>query len=421
MNRRLGQELYLLFLTSLVALIFGAVFGIAVPLLLIIVASYLLWTLHNLNQLILWLKRPSKNVPESYGVWDEIFKSTYLQYQRQRKSKKKLTSMLTRFQESTRALPYSTIVLNQYDEIEWFNPAAKRVFGLRDKHDSGQNIINLIRAPEFATYLRDKKFKKPLELKFNDLSLVLTITEYGKGQNLVLARDVTDMRNLDAMRRDFIANASHELRTPLTVISGFVEIIQDQAPDNIIKPIENIQKQTERMQRMLLELMELAKLESAATIQDPEEINLRKILNDIMIDARAMDNDRHNLELNADELYVSGSAEELCIAISNLITNAIRYTPVGASIRIYTEDHLKEVCVVVEDEGMGIESEHLPRLTERFYRVDPGRSREQGGTGLGLAIVKHILERHNGKLVINSELGVGSTFKCCLPKHEVGA
>lgn len=419
MNKNLRQELELLILALVIALALGALFGQAVLALLITVLCYLAWTIYNLNHLIQWLNKPSKNVPESSGVWDTIFKNTYQQYQRQRKSKRKLASMLTRFQASTRALPYSTIVLNNLDEIEWFNPAARQLFNLRDKEDIGQNIINLIRNPAFANYLKKRDFNKQLEFTFRDASLIISITAYGKGQSLVIARDITDRKHVDAMRRDFIANASHELRTPITVISGFLEILHDQAPDNLVKPIESIQKQTERMQRLLLELLELAKLESEPAIEDPQEVNLNDILEDIFTDAQALDNQRHDLCLNTDQNFnILGSPEELCIAFSNLLTNAIRYTPDEGKIRVFTEEREGHVCVCVQDEGIGIEAEHISRLTERFYRVDPGRSREQGGTGLGLAIVKHILERHNGRLVVESEPGEGSLFRCCFPPYR---
>jgi two-component system phosphate regulon sensor histidine kinase PhoR len=323
--------------------------------------------------------------------------------------------MLTRFQESTRALPYSTIVLNKYDEIEWFNPAARHLFNLRTKKDIGHNIINLIRHPSFANYLRNRKFKKPLELEYSNRDLVITITAYGSGRNLMITRDITQRKEVDTMRRDFIANASHELRTPITVIVGFLEMLHEKAPEELLMPIESIQRQTDRMQRMLLEMLELAKLESESDIDTPELVDLKSLLTDLYRDALSIDQQTHNISLQAEEVTVEGSPEELAIAISNLITNAIRYTPEGGDIKIYTQHNDNETCVIVEDTGIGIEYEHIPRLTERFYRVDPGRSREQGGTGLGLAIVKHVLERHNGHLTVNSTPGEGSTFRCCFP------
>jgi two-component system phosphate regulon sensor histidine kinase PhoR len=418
MNKSMRQELFLLAISIFAALIIGAMIGNIILTLLVVVSAYLAWSLYNTDRLVKWLHKPSKNVPESSGIWDDIFRQTYQQYQRQRKARRKLTAMLTRFQESTRALPYSTIVLNKYDEIEWFNPAARTLFNLHSNHDVGQNIINLIRHPSFADYLRQRKFSKPLEIDMAGRNLVFNITPYGSGQNLVITRDTTQSKQIDTMRRDFIANASHELRTPITVIVGFLEILQEKAPEDLRQPIESIQRQTDRMQRLLLELLELAKLESETSIENPQQINLRAILEDLYSDALSMDNGRHKITLEAEDTWIEGNADEICIAISNLITNAIRYTPDGKRIDIRLEHRNEDVCIMLKDEGIGIEAEHIPRLTERFYRVDPGRSREQGGTGLGLAIVKHVLERHNGYLSIDSRPGHGSTFRCCFPESS---
>ena len=415
MNKSMQQELFLLAILVLAALFLGALFGHITFALLIVVSAYLAWSLYNIGRLVKWLNQPSRNVPESSGIWDDIFRQTFQQYQRQRKARRKLTAMLTRFQESTRALPYSTIVLNKDDEIEWFNPAARTLFNLHSKHDTGQNIINLIRHPSFAAYLKKRKFKKPLEVDINSRSLIFNITAYGSGQNLLIAQDITQNKKIDTMRRDFIANASHEMRTPITVIVGFLEMLQEAAPAELMKPIESIQRQTDRMQRLLLELLELAKLESESFIENPDRIDLKAVMEDLYSDALSMDGGRHNITLETDDITIEGSSDELCIAISNLITNAIRYTPEGKDITIKMERRNNDACISVKDQGIGIEAEHIPRLTERFYRVDPGRSREQGGTGLGLAIVKHVLERHNGYLAIESTPGLGSSFSCCFP------
>jgi two-component system phosphate regulon sensor histidine kinase PhoR len=415
MSRSLQKELALLALIIVTILLIGLATGHTVNMLLIALFAYLAWHLYNLNRLTRWLMKPTKNTPETIGVWDDIFYHLYQLYQRQRKARRKLSSILSRFQKSTKALPSPTIVLNQHDEIEWFNPAARQMFNFKPKRDIGQCVVNLIRHPRFAAYLRAKKFKKPLELELGSQKIILNITAYGNGQNLLMARDVTRRSQLDAMRRDFIANASHELRTPITVIAGFVESLLEQAGDDILMPLEKIQQQTERMQRMLVELLQLAKLESDDYIELPEPINLKEVLQEIYADALVMDAGKHYIELSADSMIVEGNREELRMAFSNLLTNAIRYTPAEGKIRIYTEMDRNGVCAVVEDEGVGIAYHHIPRLTERFYRVDPGRSRDQGGTGLGLAIVKHVLDRHRGQLLIQSQPGKGSIFKCCFP------
>jgi two-component system phosphate regulon sensor histidine kinase PhoR len=413
MSRGFQQELVLLASIFVIVLLIGLVTGHAAGLILTVLFAYLAWHLYNLNRLTRWLMKPTKNTPETVGVWDDIFYQLYQMYQRQRKARRKLSSILSRFQKSTKALPSPTIVLNQYDEIEWFNPAARQMFNFKAKRDVGQCIVNLIRHPRFAAYLKAKKFKKPLDLEIGSQKIILNITAYGNGQNLLMARDVTRRTQLDAMRRDFIANASHELRTPITVIAGFVETLLDQVGDDIHMPLEKIQQQTERMQRILTKLLQLAKLESEDYIESPESVDLKEILEEIHADALAMDAGNHNIELTAESLTVAGNREELRMAFSNLMTNAIRYTPKHGKIRIFTENGRNGLCAGVEDEGIGITYEHIPRLTERFYRVDPGRSRDQGGTGLGLSIVKHVLDRHHGQLLIQSQPGKGSVFKCC--------
>ena len=413
MSRGLQRELALLTFGFLFVLLIGLITGHTVGLLLTALLAYTAWHLYNLNRLTRWLNKPSKNAPETVGVWDEVYYQLYQLHQRQRKARKKLTSILSRFQESTKALPYPTIVLNKYDEIEWFNPAAKQMFNFRPGHDTGQPIVNLIRQPHFAAYLNKRKFNKPFELNIDTQQIIINVTAYGSGQNLLIARDVTQRMKLDAMRRDFIANASHELRTPITVIAGFAEALREKADDEIQMPLEKIQQQSERMQRILLELLELAKLESEDYIEHPESVDIKQLLEEIYSDAMALDAGKHNIELSVQPMIIEGNREELRMAFSNLVTNAIRYTPEHGNIRLFAVSDEKELCVGVEDEGIGIAYEHIARLTERFYRVDPGRSRDQGGTGLGLAIVKHVLDRHKGHLLVQSEPGKGSIFKCC--------
>lgn len=413
MSRGLQKELALLTLLFAFVLLIGLATGYTTGIVIIALLAYLAWNLYNLDRLIRWLHNPSKNVPESSGVWDGVYYQLYQLYMRQRKARRKLSSILSRFQKSTKALPLPTIVLNQYDEIEWFNPAAKQMFKLRTGHDIGQPVVNLIRQPRFAAYLKAKKFKKPIELDIGTQQVIVSVTAYGNGQNLLIARDITQRMQLDSMRRDFIANASHELRTPITVIAGFIEMLLEQADDSNRMPLEKVQQQTERMQRILTELLALAKLEAEDYIEHPEPVDVRELLEEIYADVITLDEGKHNIELEAESAILEGNREELRMAFSNLVTNAIRYTPDKGKIRIYTQLDAHDLCVAVEDEGIGIAYEHIPRLTERFYRVDPGRSRDQGGTGLGLAIVKHVLDRHRGILVVNSTPGSGSIFKCC--------
>jgi len=403
-------------------LVIGAVNNSILAFLFIGLLSYVIWNLFNLNRLSRWLANPSKQIPEVIGVWDEVYYQLFLLYKRQRRSRKKLTSILNRFKKSTQALPYATIILNKLNEIEWFNPAASQMFNLHTNIDIGQRIDNLIRQPKFAKYLVKKDFSEPLQLIINQKKIILSITPYGDGQFLISARDITSRSQLDDMRRDFISNASHELRTPLTVMSGYIEFLQHKADEITKVPLDKVQQQIERMNKIIEELIELAKLESATDVDHTARVDLKSLLNEIYNEALALDKNQHHIELVIEEAAdnnpafdLHGSHEELRTAFSNLLTNAIRYTPDGGDIKLFSNTHDNGLSIGVQDSGIGIKYEHIPRLTERFYRVDEGRSREQGGTGLGLAIVRHVLDRHNATMHIQSVAGKGSTFRCDFP------
>lgn len=419
----LGRELIALSAWMFALFIIGAINNSILLFLFIGLFVYVSWHLYNLNKLTRWLSKPSKNPPEVIGVWDEVYYQIYYLYKRQRKARRRLTTILTRFQKSTQALPYATIILNELNEIEWFNPAASQLFNLHVNIDTGQRIDNLIRQPEFTKYLNRKKFSKPLKFIINQNKILLNITAYGDGQHLLSARDITSRSQLDDMRRDFISNASHELRTPLTVISGYVEFLQDRSDSTTEVPLDKIQQQIERMNKIITELIELARLESSDSADYTVVVDTKALLKDVYEEALTFDQNKHHLTLSIDSqaiesdsnLNLYGNYNELRMAFSNLLTNAIRYTPEGGDITLFFTAHDTGVSVGVEDTGAGIDYAHIPRLTERFYRVDEGRSREQGGTGLGLSIVKHVLDRHNATLHIQSTPGKGSIFRCDFP------
>ena len=423
----LGRELIFLSTWMFILLIIGAINNSIILFLFIGLIFYVAWHLYNLNKLTRWLSKPSKQPPEVIGIWDEVYYQIYYLYKRQRKARRKLTSILTRFQKSTQALPYATIILNELNEIEWFNPAASQLFNLHTKIDVGQRIDNLIRQPEFTRYLHKKNFNEPLKFLVSHKKILLNITSYGDGQYLLSARDITSRSQLDDMRRDFISNASHELRTPLTVISGYVEFLQHRSDNTTEVPLNKIQQQIERMNIIIEELIELARLESSSPADHTIIIDAKTLLNDVYEEALSFDRKKHNITLtidtrplnNSSKLSLYGSYDELRMAFSNLLTNAIRYTPEGGDINLFFTTQDTGVSVGVKDNGSGVSYEHIPRLTERFYRVDEGRSREQGGTGLGLSIVKHVLDRHNATLHIQSTKGKGSTFRCDFPLSYV--
>jgi len=419
LSANLQRELVFIVAWMLFMLTIGAIFGVAFPALFLGLVLYVLWHLHNLNRLLQWLNKPTNNTPEAIGIWDEAFFKLHNQYIRQRTLRKKLTKMLKRFQRSTKAMPFATIVLNSNNVIEWFNPASKSLFGLRSRLDIGQRIDNLIRQPEFIKYLNNKNFTKSVEFENQQKKISLNITEYGNGQYLLSASDITQRTKLDEMRRNFISNASHELRTPITVMTGYIEILQDSVDQTNKFPVEKIHQQTIRMEKIISELIELAKLEASVSVDKHIELDMNKLLNEVFNEAVSLDQDKHTLLLNINDLQIIGVYEEVRTAVSNLLTNAIRYTPEGGEITLSTSSDESGAYIHVKDNGIGISYEHLARLTERFYRVDEGRSREQGGTGLGLAIVKQILDHHGATLNVRSIPGKGSEFSCCFPvvKH----
>jgi len=412
------REIELLSTWMIFMLILGAVVGQVLVALCIGLLVYTIWTLYNLNRLTQWLGTPSKNIPETFALWDEVYYQLYHLYQRQRKARRKLTSMLTKFRKSTQALPYATIVLNDHDEIEWYNAAASHMFSLHAGQDVGQRVDNLIRQPEFAAYLSKRKYKNPLEFQNNQQKVLLNITPYGSGQYLLSARDITLRSQLDETRRDFIANASHELRTPITVMSGYIEMMREREDETTKLPLDMIQQQTIRMESIISKLIELAKLETSEIIEEPGPVDISELLHEIHNEAIALDRGEHEIVLSIEPIKINGNHDELRMAFMNLLTNAIRYTPESQTIKLFSSSDENGVCVGVKDEGIGIAYEHIHRLTERFYRVDAGRSREKGGTGLGLAIVKHVLDRHGASLYINSEPGKGSLFRCYFPNVQ---
>jgi two-component system phosphate regulon sensor histidine kinase PhoR len=412
MNPGLRSEISYLVVSVLIVLFLGELTGYTIELLIAGLTGYIAWHLYNLSRLIKWLSSPTRKLPESFGIWDELFYQIYHLYLRQRKARKKLKTIVNRFQSTTKALPIAAIALNKNNEIEWFNQAAARIFNLQQAKDTGNRINNLIRQPVFTNYLLKRDFEEMIELEYNHQQLSLCITPYGRNQFLLTAMDITQQKQLDNMRRDFVANASHELRTPITVISGFIETLCEQADEKIKAPLEKIQQQALRMQNILEDLIILARLESKLAPLLHDRVDLEDLVQQVYSDAAMLDHDRHKIILATQPASIMGNNVELQMAFTNLVTNAIRYTPENGTIRLFVSIDNDGVHVGVEDNGIGIMPEHIGRLTERFYRVDPGRSREQGGTGLGLAIVKHVLDRHKASLHVQSVPGEGSLFRC---------
>ncbi len=395
--------------------------------LLVYLNGHIAW----LHQLHLWFKNPAlKEIPEGSGAWEEVF-TALLQYERNNLSKEaQLSAAIERFNLTADAIPDGLVILSPSNEIEWCTPHAENQLGLDLNTDKKLPIVNLVRDSHFIAYLYSETYNEPFKLKSwrnPELILEIQIIPFENQQKLLICRDMTQLEKVDVMRRDFIANVSHELRTPLTVVGGFLETLSDMegaVPDAIKTYFGMMQEQTGRMRHIIEDLLTLSTIESSSDAPDDNEIDMSNLLKSLQNDALGLSQSlyktKHKIHLDADaSLNLKGSQEELRSAFSNLVSNAVRYTPKGNEIFITWQLMNKQPTFAVRDTGIGIEQQHIDRLTERFYRVDRGRSRETGGTGLGLSIVKHILIRHQAKLEISSEIDVGSTFSVVFPKSRI--
>lgn len=392
------------------------------------VTLYLGIQLRHLRALRQWLEAPKYvELHEPGGIWGDVFEKLLDLQKRNRKRKRKLAAIVSEFQASTAALPDGAVVLGERGEIAWFNKAAQAMLGLRGQQDVGIRIPNLIRNPEFAQYFTDNEYLGEVEVASpinRGVRIALKIIPYGNNQRLMIVRDVSELRRLETARRDFVANASHELRTPLTVLRGYLDMIEPESrgPGPLAPwrmPLNEMRAQSTRMESLINDMLKLAKLESDVDAKQ-EVLDVPAVLARVLEEARAMSLGSHVIEASIDaELFLFGRETEAQSIFSNLVTNAIRYTPQQGRIEVRWFGDEEGAHFTVTDSGIGIADDDIPRLTERFYRVDVGRSRASGGTGLGLSIVKHALQRHEGWLEIRSQLGKGSTFLCHFPPHRV--
>jgi two-component system phosphate regulon sensor histidine kinase PhoR len=428
LNNSWRSELWSLVGLLLIAAFLGLLFGHVTLFLLLTTLGYLGWTFYNLYHLRRWLAIGRKyHPPDSLGVWGDIFTEIYRLQRRNKKRQKRLVKLLGRFRETTEAMPDGVVVLQASGIIEWWNDAGGQLLDLKYPQDVGQRLTNLIRTPEFLGFMQRNDKNEVLNFPApgdKNKVIAVQITPYGMDQTLLIVRDVTLLQRVEQIRRDFVANISHELRTPLTVMSGFLETLSsdETISDNSLKrSLELMKQQSKRMHRLVEDLMLLSKLENEQRPVKHEVVAVPQLLSTLKEEAEVISGDReHQIKLEVDsDLYLYGDSKELDSAFSNLVVNAVNYTPAGGTItlRWYQDDDGAHLAV--SDTGIGIPPHHLARLTERFYRVDVARSRETGGSGLGLAIVKHALNRHEAGLRIDSEVGRGSTFICDFPKDVI--
>ena len=389
---------------------------------------YIAIQLRHLNSLHRWLQsRGSAEVPDAEGLWGDVFAEIRKLMKQAEQREDALAGMAQRFQSAASAMPDAVVILSEQDDIEWANRNAARWLGIRYPRDAGMRLGNLLRDPEFSRYVALGDFTEPLEMPSptnTENTVSIQIIPFGARQKLVLGRDITHLHRLEQMRRNFVANVSHELRTPITVLAGFIETLSglpNIQPDDLRRYLGTMQEQSARMQRLVDDLLTLSKLETAPPHRREDTVDVPALLVGLREQAEILSGDaRHRITLDADPgLKLLGSREELHSAFSNLVNNAIRYTAAGGEIRLRWWADGDQAHFSVTDTGEGIAPEHIPQLTERFYRVDTARSRASGGTGLGLSIVKHVLARHDAQLQIESEPGRGSTFTCVFPAARV--
>ncbi len=428
MHPQFQRELWFLIFLIFLAAIIGSAFDLSVLFISIVLFAYIIFTFINISRLHHWLlHRKDEPLPEGRGYWGEIFHELFLMEKSHAKNKQILNDTILRFQDATTALPDAMIILNKHQQIDWSNNAAESLVGVRYPEDTHQPISNLIRNPAFMKYLNKADYHQVLNIPSPEhptKQLAVQIIPYVKGQTLIICRDISHIKQLEEMRSSFVANASHELRSPITVISGYLETMQQNLPtdtEKLRKIIKTMYGQSKRMERLVSDLLSLSKLETRPTDQHDNEIDIAALLTAIKESAIILSDDKnHTIELNINsQSNISGNYEELYSLFANLINNAVRYTPAKGHITILWEEIDSQAVFSVTDSGPGIPMQHIPHLTERFYRVNVDRSRESGGTGLGLAIVKHIVERHDGRLEITSKLNVGSTFRCIFPSTRL--
>lgn len=412
-------------LLAAVSAVAGLVFGRVVGLWVAVAGLLLLLSLHLLYASLLaaWLERPQlDDIPNGWGIWSDVFARLYRSRRATEQNERRLVENEERFRRTISALPEGIVLVDASLQIEWCNPVAEQHLGIALSADQGLRVTNLVRDPEFVNYLISASFDTPLvfrPMSRPSSALEIRVVEFEPARWIVISRDITQREQVDAVRRDFIANVSHELRTPLTVVNGFLEMLLDSLPhgDDLVRRhhLQLMHEQSQRMHRLVEDLLTLSHLESSVSAVSEEVVDVRQLLRELADEARALSQGRHRIEVDPVPAFVRGNREELRSAFGNLVSNAIRYTPDGGQVSLAWQEDESGARFVVTDTGIGIAPEHLSRVTERFYRVDKSRSRETGGTGLGLAIAKHVLLRHDGHLEVTSELGRGSTFAAVLP------
>ncbi len=419
-------ELGRLCLLLVVAAFLGLIFGFMLWFLLGAALAYAFWSIKQLRLLNRWLyKERGQEPPEAAGLWGQVFDNLSQMQRENERVSARLRANIEHLRSSFASMADAVVMLTPDGSIEWSNKSAQTLLGLRQPDDNGRLLVNLLRSPEFMRYFESGDFSERLSMASPvnaQIQLSISVSVFGQENRLLFARDISRTVQLEQMRKDFVANVSHELRTPLTVITGYLEMLADQDGNSapVARALDQMSEQSRRMQNLIEDLMKLSRLEALPSSRLADSIAIKPLMESIRDEVHLAAVGERNVVIECDEsLRLRGDYAEILSAFSNLASNAARYTKAGDTITLRWYADRNHAYFEVQDNGIGIEPQHLPRLTERFYRVDKSRSTETGGTGLGLAIVKHVLLRHHAELRIHSYPGRGSTFSCEFPLSAV--
>ena len=426
--RTLKFHAFRLILGAASVVLAGWFIGYPLHAIILALVTYIIWHAVNIWRLKRWLAEPAGAVPKSYGIWADLFQSINSLEQKTQRQKDQYVEQIEKFQSISDAFPDAVLILDEKGVLSWFNHAAMTLLNLRSPRDLGQSVTNLLRGRDFADWLnahteaQNEEAQNGLEIQSpagDNSWLHVSTMPFRNNQRLIILRDITNVKNVERMRRDFVANLSHELRTPLTVLLGYLELLQQQSGGTMADAIERMLGQARQMENMLNDLLELSRLQSSEIQTREEFVDVPAMLTRLRKQAGELSQQKHKLLFDVQEaLCLCGNESDLESAFHNLLANAIRYTPEDGTITVTWRDNPDGPSLSVRDTGIGIRARDIPRLTERFYRVGADRARKSGGTGLGLAIVKHVLNSHQARLLINSELNVGSEFTCCFPAER---
>lgn len=412
-----------IFMLVLLSAAVGGIYGRPLEAMILGLLGLIGFWLYQMQRVQLWLKEPKQAPPDVYGIWGELLARIYVHQRKNMDDQSRLQSTVEYLQDSFAAIRDGVVMVDKQGVITWFNHAVEPMLGLRFPDDKGQTLTNLVRSPEFNRYFLATDYSSPLQylatVGSEKTHLRVQIARFGEGHRVLFISDVSGAVKLEKIRRDFVANVSHELRTPLTVISGYLGTFlsnTEDVPERLLKPLQQMDQQAQRMESLLKDLLWLSRLESEKDANERKPLDCGSLLQELRDELREA-YPQSTIVLNLQtEHKIYGNYRQLYSAISNLAINAIKYSPEGSPVTINWSQQGGEYLLQVRDAGIGIDSVHFARLTERFYRVDDSRNTATGGTGLGLAIVKHVAAAHGAQLRIESKLGKGSTFTLVFPE-----